>query len=333
MSTETTEPTLSPSLADTDGPAPCPARFNMARHVLAPARQKPDDVALRVLADGAGGVLEEWRYADLDRAIRGTAAGLQAAGLASGDRVALRLGNTSTFPILFFATIAAGGVAVPTAAGLTARELGPLLARIAPRFLAIGEGLDTGLAETVPTGVTCLPTAALAELAQHAPGPIAETGAEEPAFLIFTSGTSGSPRGVLHAQRSAWARRMMWDGWYGLGPEDRVLHAGAFNWTYTLGAGLTDPWAAGARALVYAGPRDPGVWRQLIAAERATIFAAVPGVYRQALKAAEGDEVGLARDLASLRHGLTAGERLSPVLGDAWQAKTGKRLHEALGMS
>ena len=33
----------------------------------------------------------------------------------------------------------------------------------------------------------------------------------------------------MHAQRSAWARRMMWDGWYGLTPDDRVLHAGAFN--------------------------------------------------------------------------------------------------------
>jgi hypothetical protein len=46
---------------------------------------------------------------------------------------------------------------------------------------------------------------------------------------------------------------MMVDGWYGLTPSDRVMHAGAFNWTYTLGAGLLDPWTAGATALI---PQD-----------------------------------------------------------------------------
>ena len=98
---------------------------------------------------------------------------------------------------------------------------------------------------------------------------------------------------------------MMWDGWYGLTPDDRVLHAGAFNWTYTLGAGLTDPWAVGATALIYTGPRDRAVWPRLAAAHGATIFAAAPGVYRQML-----DAPGLAAGFAGLRHGLSAGEAL-----------------------
>ena len=97
----------------------------------------------------------------------------------------------------------------------------------------------------------------------------------------MTSGSGGAPKGVLHAQRAAWARRMMWEGWYGLGPDDRMLHAGAFNWTYTLGAGLIDPLAAGATALIYTGPADRHVWPALAAAHGATIFAAAPGVYRQ----------------------------------------------------
>ena len=75
---------------------------------------------------------------------------------------------------------------------------------------------------------------------------------DRPGYIVFTSGSGGTPRAVVHAHRAVWARRMMWDGWYGLRTDDRVLHAGAFNWTYTLGTGLMDPWAIGATALVVA---------------------------------------------------------------------------------
>ncbi len=112
----------------------------------------------------------------------------------------------------------------------------------------------------------------------------APTAADDPAFLIYTSGTTAEPKGVLHAQRSALGRRPMYQGWYGLRPDDRVLHAGAFNWTFTLGTGLTDPWANGATAIIYTGERDPALWPRLIASTEATLFAAVPGVYRQILK-------------------------------------------------
>ena len=108
-----------------------------------------------------------------------------------------------------------------------------------------------------------------------------------------------------------------------------MLHAGAFNWTYTLGAGLTDPWAAGATALVYAGPPDRGIWPRLVAAHGATIFAAVPGIYRQML-----ESVAVRReDFAGLRHGLSAGEALPEAVRAAWQAATGRPVYEALGMS
>ena len=65
---------------------------------------------------------------------------------------------------------------------------------------------------------------------------------------------------------------------------DRLLHAGAFNWTYALGVGLMDPWANGATSLVYDGPRDPEIWPGLIESCKATLFAAVPSLYRRLLK-------------------------------------------------
>ncbi len=71
----------------------------------------------------------------------------------------------------------------------------------------------------------------------------ADTAADDSAFLIYTSGTAGRPKGVLHSHRTAWGRRPMYHGWYGITADDIVLHAGAFNWTYTLGVGLIDPCA------------------------------------------------------------------------------------------
>jgi acetyl-CoA synthetase len=121
----------------------------------------------------------------------------------------------------------------------------------------------------------------------------------------------------------------MYRGWYGIGPNDRMLHAGAFNWTFTLGTGLTDPWGNGATAIIYTGDKDPAVWPRLIARTGATLFAAVPGVYRQMLKYGEPSREAL----GVLRHGLMAGEAPPPGLFEEWEGRTGRPLYEALGMS
>jgi acyl-coenzyme A synthetase/AMP-(fatty) acid ligase len=307
-----------------DGPfAPCPAPFNMAAHTLAAAAAAPDKPALEVLA-APGEVAERWSYAALAETVRRTAGGLAAEGLRPGDRLLLRLGSSADFPVLFFAANALGAVPVPVSAQLTAPELALILADLEPRLIALGPRL----ALPDRPGTPVLGPGEIARLREHAPVPFAATAPDDPAYIVYTSGTGGRPKGVVHAQRAAWARRMMWDGWYGLTPSDRVLHAGAFNWTYTLGAGLTDPWAIGATALIYAGAPDRHVWPALAAAHGATIFAAAPGVYRQML-----DAPGLAAGFAGLRHGLSAGEALPEPVRAAWTGATGKPIHEALGMS
>jgi acyl-coenzyme A synthetase/AMP-(fatty) acid ligase len=157
----------------------------------------------------------------------------------------------------------------------------------------------------------------------------AETAADDPAFLIYTSGTTANPKGVLHAQRAAFGRRPMYRGWYGISSADRVLHAGAFNWTYTLGTGLTDPWANGATSIIYTGEKEPELWPHLIRKTNATIFAAVPGLYRQILKYGSLSKGALGH----LRHGLMAGETPPAGLFENWEQTTGLPLYEALGMS
>ncbi|MEL7184352.1 MAG: fatty acid--CoA ligase family protein, partial [Pseudomonadota bacterium] len=145
-------------------------------------------------------------------------------------------------------------------------------------------------------------------------------------YIVFSSGSGGVPKAVAHAHRAVRARRSMHRGWYGLSPDDRVLHAGAFNWTYTLGTGLMDPWSVGATAIVPPPGTDGQALAPLIAAHGATILAAVPGVYRRLLRTG-------VTDAPRLRHGLSAGERLPPTLRQRWRDATGTDLHEALGMS
>ncbi|MFN4173096.1 MAG: class I adenylate-forming enzyme family protein [Pseudorhodobacter sp.] len=293
--------------------------FNVAAYVLAAGAVVPDHVALQLLSLAGD---ESWSYARLIATVRGVATGLLAEGLVPGDRVMLRLGNSPEFPITFLAAITAGLVPVPTSAQLTAAEVEKLCAIITPRLIVQGAGV--AIPEPPPCPV--LPATALADMARLPPAGFALGDADRLAYIVFTSGTSGRPQAVAHAHRAILARGMMTEGWYGLTAADRVMHAGAFNWTYTLGTGLMDPWTAGATALIPA----PGVAAAdlpiLMQRHDATIFAAAPGVYRQILRST-------LPALPRLRHGLSAGESLPPALRAEWRARTGTDIHEALGMS
>lgn len=310
------------SIFSSSPPEPCPARFNFARYVVGDvAARWPDKVAL-IVVDGAipEKARETWTFAEIDTAVKRAAGALEARGLQRGDRVLIRIGDTPLFPIAYFGVIAAGGIAMPLSSQLSTEELGLIAADATPRFAILDEECPafTASAERLsPDALTGEPMA------------YADTGADDPAQLVYTSGTSGKPKGVLHAQRSVWARRMMRRGWHDMQQGDRVMHTGAFNWTYVLGCGLSDPWSVGATAILNAGNRAPEVWPVLAKHWQPTVFASVPGLYRRMLKYADG----LGDGFASLRHGLTAGEALSPGIGVAWRAATGKPLYESLGMS
>lgn len=296
----------------------CPDPFNLADYVLQAGRATPDKIALAVLGPDRA---ERLSFARLEAAVRGMAGGLAAQGLNPGDRILLRIGNTPDFPIAFLGAIAAGLVPVPTAEGLTPPELDKMLPVVAPRAILAGPDISR------PNAAPCPVLSDLASLRAHAPAPIRSATPDTLAYLVFTSGSSGRPKLVAHAHRAIWARRMMWRDWYDLQPNDRVLHAGAFNWTFTLGTGLMDPWAIGATALIPAPGTALETLPLLLKRHDATIFAAVPGIFRKLLAGAP------LPGMPKLRHGLSAGEKLSETLRTDWQTATGTAIHEALGMS
>lgn len=298
--------------------APCPSPFNLAAHVLAAGRSDPDKIALAILRPTGA---ERWSYGRLTQAVLGTASGLKAAGLVPGDRVLMRLGNTVEFPIAYLGAIAAGLVPVPTSSQLTEGEVARMVAVIDPALVL--------RAEEVACPQVAVPVIGVQELTRWRDLPATDYEMGDPdrlAYIVFTSGTSGRPQAVAHAHRAIWARQMMISDWYALRSSDRLLHAGAFNWTYTLGTGLMDPWTMGATALIPAPGTQAGQIPLLLARYDATIFAAAPGVYRQILRHA-------VPPLPKLRHGLAAGEKLPAETRAAWLRATGTEIHEAFGMS
>lgn len=301
-----------------------PEPFGMSAYCVADPAERAGQRSALVVVHAPG--RESWTFDQVDDTVRAVAAGLLGLGLEPGERVLLRMGNRAEFPFVFFGAIAAGLVAVPTSSQLTADEAGRLLRDCGARAVA----LDPDLPLEVPTGTavvtpeTVSAWAAGSERAEHELGD-----PDRPAFITYTSGTTGRPKGVVHAHRSAWGRRPMYRGWYGLAEGDVMVHAGALNWTYTLGVGVTDPWANAATAIVYDGPRDPLVWPGIVAEHRATHLAAVPGVYRHLLRHGNPTQW----DLSSLRAALVAGEALPSALQQEWAQTTGVPLYESLGMS
>ena len=222
------------AIFDHGPPLPCPAPFNLAAYVLSRAKELGGKTALAVISpDGA----ELWTYADLEAAVLGTATGFLGEGLRPGDRLLMRLGNSASFPVCYLAALAIDAIPVPTSPLLTESEVTGIAEDITPRLIVAEEGVS------LPASTPCpvVPAEALQAMYALPPASYVMGDPERPGYIIYTSGTSGQPRAVTHAHRAIWARRMMWEGWYGLTENDRLLHVGAFNWTYTLGTGLLDP--------------------------------------------------------------------------------------------
>jgi acyl-coenzyme A synthetase/AMP-(fatty) acid ligase len=297
---------------------PCPAPFNLAAHVLRHASNTPEKPALSIVSKAGA---QTWTYRALEAAVRGTGTGLLQSGLKPGDIILMRLGNTVEFPIAYLGAIAAGLIPVPTSSQLTTADTAKMIAELSPSAILRDPQVEC---EAHPNQITTDSLIGMRDL------PPCEYNLGDPhrlAYAVFTSGTSGIPRAVAHAHRAIWARQMMVKGWYDLRADDRLLHAGAFNWTYTLGTGLMDPWTIGATALIPSQDTDLADLPELLRTHRASIFAAAPGVYRKAL------QQNTPLDLPDLRHGLSAGEKLSSDLHQAWSKATGTDLFEAYGMS
>lgn len=313
--------------------------FNLSQFSIgSQALKNPKNLALKVLTKDSiektqsNKLPSHWTYEELDIAIRSIGHGLLNSGIKPGDFLPLRLTSDTPFALTFFGAISVGIIPVPLSPQLTAKEVAFFLNDTNSKHIAHSDTLPIP-SPTNHSLKILSEKSIIGFIEQSNPAPYANTKTNDPAFLIYSSGTTSKPKGVLHAHRVIKGRLPMRDGWHQMMETDKVLHAGEFNWTYTLGVGLMDPWLWGATALIYSAQQNekksPSLWTELIKTHQPTIFAAVPGVYRQILKYASPTK----QDMSSLRFGLSAGESLRQTLHDEWYNQTGKKIYEALGQS
>lgn len=276
-------------------------------------------------------------YRDLAERTSRFAQLLREMGIAAGDRVLIRLPNSIDYPTAFLGTLKRGAIAVPTSPQLTAEELRYLLQDSQAVAMVIDEAAWSGLGPQL-RGVGILRDVILAGepleqalAAVGTPKPAERTRASDPAYLVYTSGTTGFPKGVLHGHRSLVGRSPAAAHWFDFDAEapDRILHSGKFNWTYVLGSALMDPLWRGKTVIVHEGRNDAATWPRLIARHGATIFIGVPTIYRQILQKTSAS----AADVPTLRHCMSAGEHLSDDVFAQWRGRFGVDIHEAVGMS
>ncbi len=287
-------------------------------------------------------------YAQLSSATDRVGQLLRNLGIAAGDRVLIRLPNCLEYPLIFLGAMKCAAVPVPTSILLTADEVVYLAGDSGAAALVTNRATWNELHETfegiaslrcvilVDEGSVAAPTrlrlvnlsTAVAAI-QICEAP-AVTRADDPAYLVYTSGTTGYAKGVLHAHRVLLGKQPSSEYWFDFLPDgERVLHSGKYNWTYVLGTGMMDPMYRGHTTIVYEGPNDPHVWPELIARHGATTFIGVPTLYRQIL---QRTELG-AKDVPTLRHCMSAGEHLSDELLAGWRARFDMNIYEGLGMT
>ena len=170
--------------------------LNLGTILRASAERKPDSVVLRA-GDGS------MSYAELDRAAAGVAHGLRERGIQPGDKVALLVPNVPEFTIAYFGILYAGAAVVPINVLAAAPEVAYFLKDSEARLLVVhplfAEPGQAGAAEVdVPVVVAGGEgTGSLAELAAGPPLDFPEaTGADDTAVILYTSGTTGQPKGA-----------------------------------------------------------------------------------------------------------------------------------------
>ncbi|MCH7622307.1 MAG: AMP-binding protein [Chloroflexi bacterium] len=268
-----------------------------------------------------------WTYAELWSASRRAAAFLRASGVAKGDRVLLWGDNRPEWVAAFFGTLLLGAIAVPIDAQSTEDFLALIQDATQPRYMFIGAEQKQRLEENHPPFLlfeelitrleTLEPLAEADALAGVEPDDIAE--------LVFTSGTTGSPKGVILTHRNILANVKMATSHFRVTPKHRVLAILPLSHMFEQIADLFVPLSAGA-TVVYLSSLRPDVIFAAMAHYRITNMGCVPRVL-------ELFADGIKRE-ARRQNRLTQLERahsLACRLPISWRRLLFKKIHQRMG--
>jgi acyl-coenzyme A synthetase/AMP-(fatty) acid ligase len=202
------------------------------------------------------------------------------------------------------------------------------VAAAAPK-LCVGE---EGLLAELPDGVATMTPAEIADVLdedrpQETPAAVEAMGAEDPALIVFTSGTTGEPRGVVHAYRYLLGQRLQAEYWLGSREGELVWCTTATGWSKSARNVFLAPWLTGAAAVIHDGRFDPAERLDLAETLGVNVLCQAPTEYRMLARRTN------LRRLPALRRMVSAGEPLDPETIAAFAAATGLEPADGYGQT
>lgn len=264
-----------------------------------------------------------WTFSELEARAGDVAKGLQSRGIKRGDRVALLSYNCPEFLAALFGSWMVGATVVPINFRWTVGEVRGLLTITRAQLLVLGQdliGLTTGQGGT---DAFTVPTVELHALAgsgagKFQAGNLPAVSEDDDALLVFTSGTTAAPRGVLLRHRQLIVASMILAAELQIVPEDVVLAVTPLYHMGALGFALAHLIRGASTALLPDPHFDPGLVLDTVAERRVTALYLTPGMYRRVFRHQEFTN----RDLTSWRNCIVGSESVP--------AATVKEISEAL---
>ena len=315
-----------------------PAKFNFARDVL-------DQLAAGdrrgLLFVDAAGARHEYSFAQLAEQSQRWAAALRDLGVRHGDHVIVVLPKTPQWLFAMTALMRLGAVSLPGAEQLRSKDLlyraehgdaTAIIAHVAnaaevdairaeaprlTRYLLVG-GERAGWTSMHPLVAAAQPFAGN------------PTAADDDAFIVYTSGTTKDPKGVVHRVALTFAKRSEAKLWFDCTPDDVVWCTAGTGWAKSLWNVLLGPWSCGSGIVLHEGGFVAEERMDLIRDLGVTVLCQAPTEYRLEAKIAD---LGARWQLPKLRHCVSAGEPLNPEVLERWRQAFGLTIYDGYGQT
>jgi acyl-coenzyme A synthetase/AMP-(fatty) acid ligase len=276
----------------------------------------------------ASGDRRQWAFGELIARSAGLSGAFAARGVKRGDIVMTLVGSRIEWVLSMLACWRMGAVALPCSTQLRRMDLEHRVTASHP-VLCVGE---EELLSELPDGVPCMTMADIAavmdeERPQEPPVQPVDLGPEEPALIVFTSGTTGVPRGALHVQRYLAGQSLQARHWYAPRDGELAWCTAATGWAKSSRNSFVAAWLVGAAALLHDGRFNPEERLEIIEGEGVNVLCQAPTEYRMMAKRAE------LRPLPSIRRMVAAGEALNPEVIAVFRDQVGIEIHDGYGQT